>query len=154
MAHGLPDFYRGVDIAYQALSQLIIRPKYGAAQRLFASVWVTPGQITNLASVSGKGIIYGGVLYLDAAVQQKSSMPRLSVDGQVLTGCSFYEINTYAWNKAQSHLYYELKYDDVNFIFSVGLAYPITFESSFVVGYREIYEESVNVACQFVYALV
>mgnify|MGYP001139474021 CR=1 FL=1 len=154
MGHGLPDFYRGVDIAYQALSELINRPKYGAAQKSFASVWVTPGVITNLISVSGKGIIYGGVLYLSPSTNQEGSSPRLTVDGIFLAGLSFYTLNRYGWNIPQSYVWYLTKYDNVNFVFSVGIGYPITFESSFVVGYKENYEVSVNVACDFCYALV
>ena len=33
MASGLPDYYRGVDVAYQALSEMIVRPKYGGVVR-------------------------------------------------------------------------------------------------------------------------
>jgi len=154
MAHGLPDYYRGVDIAYQALAQLIVRPKYGGAQNAQANVTVTPNAETTLVSVSGKGVLYGGCVFLDHTSTQLASTVRLYVDGAQLSFLSFYTLNKHNIHEPRSTSVYLLKYDNTEFIYTVGISPDITFESSFAVKYQENEGATPVVYCDLNYALI
>lgn len=154
MASGLPDYYRGVDIAYQALSQMTVRPKYGGALQVAGSVVVTANVATELAYITGKGMIYGGVMYLDYNTTQASGMPRLSCDGNVIAGVSFATLGKYNISKPWACPLYLLKFDDTNFVYSVGASNGITFETNFRLVYFEMEGATPDVYYNFSYALV
>jgi len=154
MASGLPDYYRGVDIAYQALAQVTNRPKYGGALELYGSVVVTANFTTGLAEVSGKGMIYGGLVYLDPTATQASGIPGVIVDGNVIAGITFTRMNKYNVSKSWAYPLYLLSYDDVNFVYSCAASYGITFESSFKLVYNEAEGATPRVYYDFVYALI
>jgi len=154
MSHGLPDYYRGVDIAYQALSELINRPKYGGAQRTAGSVAVTANDTTQLISVSAKGMIYGGYLFLDHTATQKNSIFILKVDGNIIGYLSADGGNAYNINIEHNSPVYLRKYDDTNFIYCMALSHGITFETSFTVEYEEKHGGTPTLSYRVVYAVV
>jgi len=154
MTHGLPDYYRGVDIAYQALARLMVRPTYGAAECQFGSKTVTPGGNTKLCRIEGKGVIYGGYFFLDHTSDQKNSQPLLEVDDFTISCCSFYNLYCYSLCKPWVAVMYLLRYDDVNHIHSVGVSPNITFESFFEMRYYEAHTSNPKVYYYVFYALI
>jgi len=84
MAHGLPDWYRGVDIAYQALSELITRPTYGGAIGSSGSKTVYANNTVTLINISGQGMIYGIYVRVSHTATQRDSGVRLELDSNLL----------------------------------------------------------------------
>lgn len=154
MSHGLPDYYRGVDIAYQALSELINRPKYGAAQQEYSSVTVTNNFTTTLLSMAGKGVIYGGVLYMDYTASQSNAVVALYVDDVQITAFSLANLTLFGMTKEHAYPVYILAYDEVNYRYCVGFSGQITFETSIVLKYLENNGGTPLVLTRLIYALI
>jgi len=142
MASGLPDY------------QKEIRPRYGGAQRQTDTVCVNPDLVTELLAITGKGMIYGGVVFLEPGASQVNSMVYLFVDGKWIGGMSFAKLNKYGINKPQVYPSFELKYDTVNHIYCCGISPGITFESSFQLKYFEWHGNNPSVIFDVYYTLI
>lgn len=161
MPHGLPDYYRGVDIAYQALAQLMIRPTYGAAKCKAGYKDVTAWVETELCSVTSKGMIYGGAVFVKYDSTQRKGRPFLIIDGVTFLGETFENMKVYGFDKVHSMPLYLLKYsenepiaDEDVFIYTVGISPGYTFETGFSLNYEENHGDSLAVNYQVLYALV
>lgn len=176
MASGRPDYYIGVDITYQDLAELIVRPqnipqidvdiltqtlsevtnrpKYGGALLVHGSVAVTAGQINTLVGVDGKGMIYGGYVYLDYANSQSAGQVRMLADDQTLNYDSFSLLNNFGVTEPGRSAVFLSKYDDTNFIYCAGLSHGITFETSIELKYFENQGYTPTVHYRLVYALI
>jgi len=154
MSHGLPDFYRGVDIAYQALGEMIVRPKYGAANRAVGGGAVSGVTQNELISVAGKGIIYGGLLYAYNSESLVGDSIYYEIDGNQVAYWSFYNLAKYNITKGPTIGFYLLKYDDVKFVYSVAFSSGLTFESSFLVRYDSTVIAAHTAWCHMFYALI
>lgn len=154
MASGLPDYYRGVDIALQGLSEVINRPKYGGAQETAGGVVVTAGEEKELASISGKGMIYGGLLFLEHTASQSSGIPKLTVDGNLLSAMSFITMNDFNITKQWAFTLYLMTFDEVLFRYAVAVSNEITFETGFKLIYEEKENETPTVYFDLIYALI
>jgi len=154
MASGLPDYYRGVDIAYQALSQMIVRPKYGGATHKTDGIVVDASEKTILKWVTGKGMIYGGIIFLDHTASQKTGIIDFKVDGNLISSMNFESMEKYGVNVPQSYPIYLLKYDDTAFVYCVALSNGITFEENILLEYTESEGETPMVFFDIVYALI
>jgi len=154
MSSGLPDFYRGIDVAFQSLGQIINRPKYGGAVQSAGSVVVTASVQTQIISVLGKGMVYGGILFLDYTSTQRDSFPVLLVDGVNINPVTFTNLNKYGVNIPRAYSIAMAVYNDVDFIYSVQFSYGITFESSVSIEYQEEHGTTPVVASQLTYALI
>jgi len=154
MAHGTPDYYSGVDITYQALSEIIVRPKYGAAAAKSVSVLVSPGSKDLFTAITGRGMIYGGLVFVEAAESHQGDSANLVIDGVPLGQLSLLYLDRY---QAFDPVYWPVvitRYDDVNFIYSVAFAYGYTFDNSFTVRYINNTLVNVTVGCIIHYALL
>lgn len=154
MASGLADFYRGVDVAYQALGQMIVRPKYGGAEQVNGSVIVDASVATRLVSIQGKGVLYSGTVWLDDTSTQANSSIGMKLDGWFLASLSFVRMNDYGLVNPRSSIFSLNKYDAKNHIYSIGLSYGITFESYLDLYYGETYGRTPNVFYYLAYALI
>lgn len=142
MASGLPDYDR------------VTRPMYGAAQCAGAAKVVTANVQTQLVLVSGKGVIYGGTLFVIGTSGQRLSIPIIKLDAQQLSWGDFMGLNDISADRERSEPFYLLKYDNVNFIYCVGLSRNLTFETSFETIYDEKHGTTPIVSCRVVYALI
>jgi len=154
MAHGLPDFYRGVDIAYQALSELINRPKYGGCKRSTGTMIVTANANNTLFSLSGKGMIYGGLVQTSYSASQKDALIVFYIDGALILNEKLAHLNTNVIDKPRSYPLVLNKYDDTNFIYAVTFSYGITFETSILLIYQENDGGTPAVGYKIFYALI
>lgn len=154
MARGIPDHYRGVDIAYQALAQIINRPKYGGALKTTASTVVTANAETEIFEVLGKGMLYAGVLIVNYTSTQKDSAPLLYADGNLLNILTFEGLDFYKVNRSGIYPLSIAEYDNTAFVYSVGFMYGITFEVSLVVKYLEEHGTTPTVILHIIYAVV
>ena len=142
MASGLPDYAR------------IVRPRQGGANLSSNTKVAVANDITFMVSVTGKGIIYGGVMLTSYTSTQKNSMPVIYVDGVQMVSATFYATNLYELNKPDTLLFYEMKYDDVNFVYAVALTSGVTFEKSVVIAYKEAHGTTPTIITWMTYALM
>lgn len=142
MAHGMPDYNRDV------------RPKYGAAQVAWRNITAVANSLNALVEISGKGVIYGGLLALYGYETQQISTPHLTVDGTIIAQVSFQSYNRYNMTVENCFPFYLLKYDNVAFIYALGISSMMTFESSFKVEYDENDGGTPTVWCRVIYALI
>lgn len=154
MTSGLPDHYRGVDVAYQALSQMIVRPKYGGALLAWGSKYCTKNAQNTLVGINGKGMVYGGAVWLDYTLPQADSEVWLGTDGYTITNLSFERLLIYGIDKPRSMPVFLLYADHVDRIYCAGISYGITFESQLVLAYYEQNGFTPTVHYRLVYALI
>lgn len=143
-----------IDIVAQNLSEIMNRPKYGAAQSVAFAGAVTANDLTPMIEILGKGMTYGGCIMLTHTATQKGSFIVVKIDGFIMGQLSFETMNTYGLDRQYVFPYFVLVYDDTNFVYSLGLPNGYTFETSFEVLYREANGETPNVNCIVDYALV
>ena len=153
MAHGLPDWYRGVDIAYQALAMLITRPTYGGAMATSGFKTVTASSSNAVVTVTGEGMLYGGHIYLTSTGTQQNDQPILQIDSQNMSLLTWSQINARVLTRPESNMLFESKYDNVNFIYSAGIEYGITFETNIILQYVEAHGRTPTVWYKLLYAL-
>lgn len=142
MAAGMPDY------------QSIVRPKYGGAWSRGGSKYVDANKITDLVYVEGRGILYGGSLWLDFTSTQVDSIPRFTVDKSLLNNLSFHRLDEYCIDRPGTMPLTLNRFDIVNHVYSVSLGYGITFEYGISLSYEEVYNEQVQVHYRLVYALL
>lgn len=176
MATGLPDYLRGVDVAAQALAEIVVRPqniprtdvdvtaqtlgqlinrpKYGGAIRTIGSIVATPNSLETIVTISGKGMIYGGITNVVTGSDQGNSIVILNVDSNTLMGMSFKDLNYYCLYNPLCTPIIVLRYDNAGYKYTVGLAYGITFETSLTVQYYEKHGTGPSVTSRLFYALI
>lgn len=127
-----------VNLASQVLAQVITRLKFGTFNMIQAAVGFAAGQTQAIASITGKGAIYGLNFWADHAAADTSSIFQVVVDGG--STYSLYWVNLYTWNFSGAH-YNMAKltgYDTVNHIYSLNGLNGVTFETSLVIGYSSV----------------
>lgn len=142
MAIGLPDYSRG------------IRPGYGAPMSSDGSKVVAALGYTPLLEVTGKGMLYGGLVFLNHDSTQASGEVLLVVDGRYMITQSFYNLNLLGVNAPGYFPIILIKYDETNFIYAVGLGYGVTFDESLAVVYNELNTTTPTVFALLMYAVV
>lgn len=154
MASGLPDYYRGIDVTYQTLGEIVNRPKYGAAQRDIFAGAVGAGVVTTLIDVAGKGVIYGGHVMTLGAGSQILDTPFLQIDGVDVFGQTFGYLRTHGLDVERSAVLFLREYNEVNYRYSVGIGYGYTFENSLKLRYLEGHARTPDVTGVLHYALI
>jgi len=154
MVSGLPDFYSGVDVKLQELSQLIVRPKYGGGLSTTSVITVAANTDTILATIAGKGMVYGGVVLFDYTSEQKNSIPVMAVDGEKLGAIKYETLNKYGIRQGQQYPVTLTIYDNVNFVYGVAFSYGVTFETELSVSFIELHGGTPTVYCDIIYALI
>ena len=142
MVSGTPDFYR------------TIRQTFGGAKAKTGGVNVDASATTELASVNGKGMIYGGVIYVAEAATQKASVPLLFIDGVQITQTSFEAMRARNVRYENTQPLYLLQFDEINFQYCVGFSRGVTFEKSFKISYQENHGDTPSVAFEVIYAIL
>lgn len=142
MSRGLPDYTREV------------RPRFGGAISTSGVTGADASKITDIVTVLGKGIIYGGAVWMDHTASQSNSIPLLVVEKSTLSNVSFLRLQTYGINRAGTIPLSINTYDIKNFIYSVGISYGITFEEEFHFSYDEKHGSTPTLHWRFIYALI
>ena len=176
MAYGLPDYYRGMDIAYQALAELVVRPqnipqtdvdvtaqtlgqiinrpKYGGAVLSAGSAGVWANSSRKLVGIDGKGMVYGGSVWLDASGSQSNSQVLMVLDDGLIEGLSFVRLKDYGVVNPRSAVISLNVFDGENYIYSVGISYGLTFETGLDLWYKEEHGLAPTVHYRIIYALI
>lgn len=154
MASGAKDWENQVNIIAQGLYRVTTRPSYGAADTIFHSDDVPGAATTLLFSVIGTGIVYGGFVNVAAAQSQKVNSIMLTIDGNNFRSGSFQFLNNSKLTPEYSTPLPLIKYDDVNFIYTLGVSQGFTFESSLELYYVNNTANIIFVDARINYALV
>jgi len=142
MASGLPDYEK------------IIRPKYGVTVSKHVLVEATLAGFTDLLTIAGKGMIYGGVLTVFSTSTQDLGYLSVSFDFGTSIAKTFWKLDRYGLTKHGGYPLSLCKFDDVNFIYAVEISHGITFEKGFFVTYKGLGAVSTWLEFDLVYALV
>lgn len=153
MAEGLPDYHRPIDVAIQTMTEIVNRPKYGAAEILIINSAVGINQETWLGSIAGKGMIYGGWITVDLQGSQWNSIPILRIDNEEVGRTSFANLYRYSLTKEHNEGTYLRAYDITNQIYTVGISHGFTFETQFEILYYETHGLTPTVYARIIYAL-
>lgn len=132
----------------------VVRPRFGGAIMKWDIVLATASDFTLLRRVEGKGMIYGGAVWLDYTLTQANSEVWLKTDGFVLNDLSFVRLYNYQIINPRSAPVSLNMYDGTNYIYSVGLSYGITFQRSLELGYYERHGKTPTIHYRLVYALL
>ena len=154
MASGLPDFYRSIDIAKQTLPELFNRPKFGGGILSSGQLAVTDGVLNSLVQINGKGMVYGGSIWLDYTASQANSEIWLGIDGVNIEGLSLIRLRDFGVVEPGSAVITLNKFDSVNFIYSVGISYGLTFETRLDLKYNENHSATPTVHFRIIYTLI
>ncbi len=142
MTRGLPDYTQEV------------RPRYGGAITTSGITGVDASKITDLVLVTGKGIMYGGSMWLEHTSTQNNSLPWLVVDKSTLSNISFLRLRSYGIDRSRTIPLSLNTYDEVNFIYSVGISYGYTFEDALSISYDEKHGTTPTIHWRLIYALM
>jgi hypothetical protein len=153
MASGLPDWKLALNIEGQQSGYLTQRPSYGAATLASFAGNITPSDWKTLISITGAGVIYGGFISVDAAQSQSTDSGLIAIDGSNFIGSNFAWVNTRGLTHPLNDILFLQHYDNVNFIYVLGINPGFTFESSVVVQYLEALGNTFAVNCKLYYAL-
>jgi len=142
MTSGTPDYFRTV------------RQNCGAAKSDADVTVVTASGLTVLATIVGKGMIYGGYMMLDHSSSQKDGVPILIVDDEIINALSFSDLIVNNLTRETAIALYLLKFDEIDFAYAVAIARGITFDSNFSLTYNEVDGETPAVYHSVTYALI
>lgn len=125
MASGLPDYLS------------VIRPQYGGARQRADVVGCVANVPNLLTAIEGKGMIYGGMVWLDHDSSQRDGEIVMKLDGTFLRSPSFLRMSQYGFDDSRCSIFTIRGYDNTEFIYSAGLSFGITFEEYCDVYYDE-----------------
>lgn len=127
-------------------------PRYGGALLADDKVDGEAGVVTPLVTVGGKGVIYGGHVYVVCPTAHTTDKPLLYLDDTLMTDKSFYTLSLR--NIAQSTIYplYLSLYDTTNHCYGVGISPLMSFESKIELKYDNKGADLVLVYYSLIYA--
>lgn len=133
MPHGSQDYFTSIDIRNQDLAQLINRNKFGTPQLSSGSPTVTAGETKTITSLSGRGVIYFGFIYIVGSALSTELLLSLTIDGVLVSQKSPYQLYLYGITENLSAPVYLRQYDTINGRFSLVFSSNITFETSVLI---------------------
>lgn len=151
----LPDFWESsvVNIITQDLAEIINRPKYGGARLLYGQEACPLNQWTTLFSLSGKGMVYGGLIIDIYAGANLNDSVRYSLDAQTIFSDSFGSLNLYSVTNPLGHPVFLNKYSTADDQYCCSFSYGITFDTSVLVEFFSQVQAK-DVGYRFIYALI
>jgi len=143
MAAGLPDYQQNV------------RPRFGAARFKVEEFFLLAGPMTvSFAPIEGKGMIYGGVVWIKSSGSEANGKVKLKIDGRTLETLSFMNLRDFAVTLPGSYSFSLMNYDNVDHVYSLAISYGITFEESLQILYAENDGENFDTGINIIYALI
>jgi hypothetical protein len=154
MVTGYPDYQRNINLAAQSADQLIQRPKYGAAQIMAGQDTIASGVLSTIASLTVRGIIYGGYISTQALVDASSSVITLIIDGVTVFLDSYENLNTRKIIDIYQDYLYLSKYSSIPYSYAVVFSPDTTFESSIIIKLKNNIAASMTYSFNFIYSTI
>jgi len=153
MPTGAPDYTKRIDINIQTLGEVTIRPRYGDFKKIYESVILDAGVWTEIISVSGRGLIYGGYITIWDIGATGSDAMRITIDGETTDAAYFAGLMDRQLVLPFTNPFYLLQYDENQPQFTVGISRDISFESAVTIEVKAA-GPSVRATCEFFYGLL
>lgn len=152
----LPDFtnYSQVDLIQQTIAFLTNRPMYGEAKIVDGFKIITAKSEETLFSISGKGKIYTGIIFIFTDHSVKSDIIELYIDDDRIFSEYWETFWFYGIERPDDFVAWLSCYDESNHIYTLSIKSDITFEESFKVKYRNNANDNVKVSYKIIYALL
>ena len=128
--------------------------RHGSVKQKSFSVTVLPNVTTELCSATGKGIIYGGFIYVLKYSSAYLDEPRIEIDNLMFDAICFYLLDNYNICHPTAYPFIMLKYDENNYDYAVGISKGITFEKKLRILYSEHHGDTPEVKGFLNYALL
>lgn len=168
MAHGAPDWWgqnvvdiiaqtlasMQVDVYAQTLNHVTNRPTYGAANIASFTQACGNGAITELASITGTGVIYGGHIWMSGTGTHAADVPALIVDGNTFPAVNSQQAYDRKIFNPGEFAFFIKHFDEVDYKISWGIQPGITFESSLVLKYTQFSGGACTAYGRVIYATV
>lgn len=154
MSSGLQDFWRSINVAKQSLAELTNRPKFGGGILSSGQKTVTDGVLNSLVQINGKGMVYGGSIWLDYTSTQSNSEVYLGIDGVNIQGLSFVRLKDYGVIHPGSAVITLNTFDSDKYVYSAGISYGLTFETRLDLKYYERHDTTPTVHYRIIYTLI
>lgn len=143
MARGYPDFF-GISII----------PKYGTTYRATGVAVVTASDRTDIITVTGKGILFGGTIDAYNGGNQQNSDIYLYIDGNLVLNYSWVGLKTYNYSMVAIKGYELTMFDNNGGYYGAYLNFDMPFEKSFTLTYNELAGNTPTVSAKLTYANV
>jgi len=143
-----------LNLKAQDLAYVVQRPMYGQAKIASGYKDIPASTTETLLTISGKGKTYGGIIYIDTDHTCELNHVVINVDSELLVDFALGNLNKWAISRPNDFLIWLTCYNDENYIYGVGIANDITFESSFEVKYQNTSASAVRVYYILSYALL
>ena len=143
-----------VDILSQTLAEVIVRSKYGVATPEPFSGYVTANTKNEIITISGKGVIYGLVVYVQGTDIQRNDYLSYDIDGATYDDVSFEYFMLFNDVLVPGVLGWLGCYDEVNYRYSIHVGTGITFEQYSKLYYTETHGRTPLVFGIAYYALI
>jgi hypothetical protein len=155
MASGHTDWQNLVNIALQALAEVIVRMKYGTPNRVLWDDSIAAGGSATLFTVLGTGTIYSGFIHFHGASSLAQSIPMLYIDGNPVDYNMTIDAMRIYNDTSFGMLPFNLQhFDETSFVYSVLFAPYMTFETSFELTLTNPGANILSGTAQMTYALV
>lgn len=143
------------NLSAQDLNWLTIRPAYGEAKQFADGKSCPAGQETQILSVSGRGVTYGGYLKWISALETGDMDLRMYIDDVLLFTATFTTLKDDGFDKYGFSPIAMIAYDpDASFKYVAGISREITFETSLALKVYNPGASAQDVAGKLYYALV
>ena len=154
MASGFSDWINFLGVTGQGSGWLTQRPIYGAAQWGSGAGAVGAGDTRDYVTVAGKGVIYCGFLAAQGIAIHSGDYISIIIDGVTIQSETFVLNDLYGIDKPSTGIFYNIYFSDVTFRYTMGLGFNYTFESSFILRYKNMHADAITVFCRSIYALI
>lgn len=143
-----------IDIVAQALSEVINRPTYGGANVSIYNDFAPALSATDIISVLGTGMVYGGYFYIADANDHLNDGLGVVIDGTELFAISPNSLLLWGVKSGMNFPLQLAMYRPDLYQYIVLVKGGLTFESSFKLRYHNILGDSAGVLAQAYYATI
>ena len=143
-----------LNIAGQLLSYTTSRSTCGGGIMGETGIFVASSATTSLGIYTGKGVIYGGVIYSSPVSSIINDIITVKVDGNEILSSTWSTVMYYGMVRHGDFIGHLSMYDNVNFKYALNIQYGITFEGTIEVEYTETYGNSPFISSNIVYGLM
>lgn len=153
MASGFKDYQTQVNISGQALRPVLARAYLGRPLEVTSQNVFQPGETKNVMLLEDAGITLGGLIELRGSVSRKIDTFSISIDNRSSkqwSASTLLEFQNFKIGLSYLHL---LKYDDVNFVYLIGIMPGLVFDTSFRIAFNEVTGSTVTVKALLDYGL-
>lgn len=153
MAAGFTDWESPINISKQDLGYVSMRPVYGGVSYALHTGNITPSDMHTIGSITGKGMLLGGFITLKPAQSQASDYCQVTIDDNTFIASALTYCDARGLTKMYTDVLYLLKFDDTNYIYTFGISYGYTFDSSVLIEYRETLGNTFAVSVKVFFSL-